>query len=207
MDLEVVISDRYVDFSRLNFQEQFTGMGFNNNLPTGETALSNMKPFFSGNSGLLYNFSTDKSNLDIGVAVYHLNEPKQTFLQDPLQHVPRREVVHANYETFINPTLVLNTNGIYQYQGGASYLSVGGAFGFYLDDDGQTIFNLGLWYWSKNAIIPYVGVVYNNFQIGLSYDATISKLYQAATKPTTFELSFIIRGANKPPGVIPCPWR
>ena len=198
---------RFVDFSKLNFQEQFTGTGFNTNLPTGEAALINMKPYFSSNIGMLYTYKTEKSNLDIGGAVYHLNKPKQTFLADPNQFLPMRDVVHVNYERFLSETLVLNSNAIYQYQGGASYFSVGGALGFYLEDDGSTILNLGLWYWSKNAVIPYVGMVYNNFQFGLSYDATISKLNQAAVKPTTWELSLIIRGTHKPPGVIPCPWK
>lgn len=198
---------RFVDFSRLNFQEQFTGTGFNTNLPTGEAALSNMKPYFSSNIGMLYSYKTEKSNLDIGASVYHLNKPKQTFLADPNQYLPMRDVVHINYERFLSETLVLNSNAIYQYQGGASYLSLGGALGFYLEDDGSTILNLGMWYWSKNAVIPYVGMVYNNFQFGLSYDATVSKLNQAAIKPTTWELSLIVRGTHKPPGVIPCPWK
>lgn len=198
---------RFVDFSRLNFQEQFTGTGFNTNLPTGEAALSNMKPYFSSNIGMLYSYKTEKSNLDIGASVYHLNKPKQTFLADPNQYLPMRDVVHINYERFLSETLVLNSNAIYQYQGGASYLSLGGALGFYLEDDGSTILNLGMWYWSKNAVIPYVGMVYNNYQFGLSYDATVSKLNQAAIKPTTWELSLIVRGTHKPPGVIPCPWK
>ncbi|MEJ7672491.1 MAG: type IX secretion system membrane protein PorP/SprF [Chitinophagaceae bacterium] len=34
---------RSVDYSRLDFEDQFTGFGFNTNLPTGETALADMK--------------------------------------------------------------------------------------------------------------------------------------------------------------------
>ena len=44
-------ANRYVDYSRLNFQQQFTGNGFNSNLPNGEAALSNMTPFFSLSAG------------------------------------------------------------------------------------------------------------------------------------------------------------
>jgi type IX secretion system PorP/SprF family membrane protein len=200
-------ANRYVDFSRLNFQAQFTGNGFNQNLPTGEAALSNMTPFFSASVGFLYSFSSNKSSMDIGGAVYHLNEPKQTFLNDPQQFVPKRFVANASYNTFLNDGLVLNTNAIYQYQGAADYFSIGGALGVYLDPDGQNIFNIGVWYWSANAIVPYVGFSYNDLQIGLSYDATISKLNEAASKPTTFEISIILRGKNKPSGVIPCPWK
>jgi hypothetical protein len=65
----------------------------------------------------------------------------------------------------------------------------------------------GVWYWSKNAIVPYLGLTYNDMQVGVSYDITTSKLNQATRKPNTFEISFIIRGVNKPNGVIPCPWK
>ena len=200
-------ANRYVDFSRLNFQQQFTGTGFNSNLPNGEAALSNMTPFFSLSAGLLYSYSTDKSDIDIGAAVYHLNQPKQTFLQDPQQFIPMRYVANITYQHVLSEGLILNTNGIYQYQGGAEYFSLGGAVGFYLDPDGESILNLGVWYWSQNAIVPYVGLQYNDMQLGLSYDATISKLSESASRPTTYEISFVLRGKNKPSGVIPCPWK
>jgi hypothetical protein len=81
-----------------------------------------------------------------------------------------------NFETYLNQYLVLNTNAIYQNQAGTSYYSVGGAIGYFLSDEGEDniILNGGLWYWSKNAVIPYVGLVYKNFQVGVSYDVTIS---------------------------------
>ncbi len=197
----------YVDFSKLNFQEQFTGTGFDTNLPTGETALINSKPYISASAGLLYTYSTEKSNLDIGVAGYHLNHPKQTYLSDPNQFIPIREVFHANFETYLDERTVLNTNAIYQFQNAASYFSLGGMIGYYVDDDMETIVNGGMWYWSNNAIIPYIGLGYRDFQLGITYDMTTSKLSQATRKPNTWEVSFIIRGTQKPSGIIPCPWK
>lgn len=198
---------RYIDFSRIDFEEQFTGFGFNKNLPTGESALSNMKPYISVSAGLLYSYSTEKSNLDMGVAAFHLNKPKQTFLGDENQRLPLRKVAHANFETFLNDRVVLNTNAIYQFQMEAKYFSVGGALGYYLGDADGTLINGGLWYWSNNAVIPYVGLVYKNLQFGLSYDMTISKLSQATRKPNTSEFSIILRGKKRPSGVMPCPWK
>src|SRR5215212_4450399 len=66
---------KFIDFNRLDFQDQFTGFGFNTNLPTGENALSNMKPYFSASAGILYSLGTENSNFDLGVAGYHLNRP------------------------------------------------------------------------------------------------------------------------------------
>lgn len=198
---------RYVDFSRLDFEEQFTGYGFNTNLPTGEIALSNMKPYFSVSSGLTYSVKSERSNFDIGAAGFHLNNPKQTFLQDEQQRLPVRQVLHGNFEAIINDRLILNTNAIYQNQKRAKYFSVGGGLGYNLAEQQSVILNAGVWYWSRNAIVPYFGIAYKEMQFGFSYDATISKLRQAKRKPNTFEFSLILRGVKDPSGIIPCPWK
>jgi type IX secretion system PorP/SprF family membrane protein len=201
-----------VDYDRLNFAAQFVGNGFDTNLPTGEAALTNMKPYLSANIGLLYSYISNYSNIDIGIAGYHLNKPKQTFTNDPKQFLAPRYVVHGNFGVFIGETLILNTNATYQTQSGTNYFSIGGAVGFYLSDvsdKGQddVILNAGLWYWSKNAVIPYLGLGYKNFQFGLTYDVTVSKLRLATSKPKTFELSLIVRSKEKIKDIIPCFWK
>lgn len=202
-----IYGKRNIDFSRVDFEEQFTGFGFNTNLPTGETALSNMKPYISASAGLTYSASNEKSNFDAGVAAFHLNKPRQTFLKDEKQILAIRKVAHANFETFLNNRTVLNTNAIYQFQEGANYFSVGGALGYYMGNDLEKMITAGLWYWSANALIPYVGLTYKDFQVGVSYDITTSKLNQAARKPSSWEISIILRGTRKPTEVIPCPWK
>ena len=206
MGFGLIYGRKNVDFSKLDFQEQFTGSGFDTNLPTGETALCNMKPYTSLSAGLVYSASSETSNFDIGVAGFHLNKPKQSYTEDENQFLAIRKVVHANFETVVNDKVVLNTNAIYQNQAKASYFSVGGSLGYHLDEEG-TMVNAGMWYWSKNAMIPYVGLAYKDLQFGFSYDITISKLAQAAKKPSTFEVSVILRGTRKASGVIPCPWK
>jgi type IX secretion system PorP/SprF family membrane protein len=198
---------RSVDFSRLDFEEQYTGFGFNTNLPTGETALSDMKGFISVSTGLTYSVTSDNSNFDIGVALFHVNRPKQTFFQDDNQRLAIRKVAHANFETYINDRTILNTAAIYQLQGGARYVSAGGGVGYYLGDAKGPIINAGLWYWAENGFVPYAGLVYNNFQFGLTYDITTSKLNEAARKPGSIELSLIWRGSREPSKNIPCPWK
>jgi len=202
-----IYGHRRIDYNRVDFEEQFTGYGFNTNLPTGETSLSRMKPYFSLSTGLVYSITREKSNVDFGVAAFHVNKPKQTFLKDEKQYLPIRKVAHANYERYLSSYLVLNINAIYQRQRTASYYSFGGALGYYLPTEQNVLLNAGLWYWSRNAVVPYIGLVYGDFQFGFSYDVTISKLNHATDKPNTWELSLIIRGKKKPSFVIPCPWK
>ena len=202
-----IFGHRRIDFSGIDFEEQFTGYGFNTNLPHGETSLSNMKAYISVSTGLLYSIVSEKTNIDIGGAAYHVNKPKQTFLQDDKQILPIRYVAHANFERYITENTVLSFNTIFQKQSTAQYYSVGGALGYFLPSNPDIMLNAGVWYWSKNAVIPYFGVTYKDFQFGISYDATISKLNDAANKPNTYEVSLILRGRNKPSYVIPCPWK
>jgi type IX secretion system PorP/SprF family membrane protein len=199
---------RTVDFSRLTWEEQWVGYaGFNTNLPSGEAGLVNMKPWFSASAGLVYSITSEKTNFDIGAAGFHLNTPKQTFLLDKNQRLAMRRVAHANFETFLKQDLVLNVNTIYQYQDEAHYYSFGAGLGYYVPNNPDILLNAGIWYWSRNAIIPYVGFMYKDFQVGLSYDVTISKLREATNKPKTFELSLILRGIKEPTNIIPCPWK
>lgn len=198
---------RYIDFSRVDFEEQFTGNGFDTNLPTGESALSNMKPYFSASAGITYTIKNEKSNIDIGVAGFHFNQPKQTFLEDPHQILPIRKVAHINFETLINDRVVLNSNAIYQEQKEANYYSFGASLGYFVGGAQETLLNGGLWYWSKNSVIPYLGISYKDFQFGVSYDVTVSKLREATPKAKTFEVAIILRGKKDPTGIIPCPWK
>jgi type IX secretion system PorP/SprF family membrane protein len=87
-----IYGNKTVDFSRLYFAEQFVGTGFDQNLPTGEPALADMKPYLSSSAGFLYSYTTQNSNFDIGASAYHLNKPKQTFLEDENQVLPMRYV-------------------------------------------------------------------------------------------------------------------
>ena len=204
-----IYGHRRVDYNKLNFGEQFNGYGFDTNLPSGESSLNQMKPYFSSSAGLIYSFVSEESNFDIGVSGFHLNKPKQTFLEDQNQILPVRYVAHSNFEMLLNDLLVLNLNGIYQRQSSAQYLSAGGGIGYIFSEEERMILNAGLWYWSKNAVIPYVGFSYKKFQVGISYDITVSKLNSAAIKPRSWEVSLILRGEKKDKimRIIHCPWK
>lgn len=197
---------RNVDLSKLDFEEQFTGGGFNTSLPTGETSFSNTKDFLSLSSGISYRITGERSNFDIGVAGFHLNQPKQSFL-NAADNLPIRKVVHTNFETLLNDRLMLSTSAIYQQQLRTDYLSFGGALGYFIGEGNETVITSGLWYWSKNALIPYLGFGYKNLQVGFSYDLTTSKLNSTTSRPNTCEVSLILRGNRTASKVIYCPWK
>jgi type IX secretion system PorP/SprF family membrane protein len=198
---------RTLNLSSLTFGEQFTSGGFDASFPTGETALSNMKPFLSVGSGLLYSFSRDYLNFNIGSSIFNVNRPRQTFLSDPTEFLPIRFSSNFNLEYEASENVLLNFNSIFQSQKKQSYFAFGGSIGLDLTySERSKIMYLGGWYRSNDAITPYWGLQIGNAQLGISYDITTSKQNSGPSVPRTLELSLIIRQKSQIPGVIPCPW-
>ncbi len=186
---------RNLDFSQLTFGQQFTSGGFDpRGLPSGEPALANMKPFFSLGVGGRYEYKKENLKFDFGAATYHINRPKQTFLSDPNQIIPIRYVGQFNLDYKINSQLSVVSNICYQSQALQSYFSVGGALGYdFSDGTNSKVLYLGSWYRESDAIYPYAALRIGNIQVGLSYDATVSKQNASGVNPQSLELSLIVR--------------
>ena len=195
---------RTLGFSRLYFATQFSSGGFDLNLPSGETALSNMKSFWSMSIGLTYGYTTTTTRLDIGASTYHLNQPHQTFLEDTYQIVPARHVGYLFFDKTLSNQQVLNTVVFFQQQARHNYSMIGFSYGFPLQKEDRFL-NLGLLYRYNDAIIPHVSILLGNKQLGLSYDATWSKLNAAAMMPQVFELSFSWRTLYPEKDKMKCP--
>lgn len=204
-------ASRRIDFSALSFGEQFTSInGFDATALSGETNLVNPKPYLSFGTGLMYNYSNDVFEFGAGASVFHLNRPKQSFLGDKDWIIPMRYVGHTHFNYNINESLVMNLNGIFQYQSKPSYFAVGGALG--MDISGgyrSSMLFAGGWFREGDSFYPYVGLMVNKVQVGFSYDITHSKQIYGPAIPQTFEMSFVIRGEPQDPEMkrISCPWK
>jgi type IX secretion system PorP/SprF family membrane protein len=188
-----IYGDRRLDFSQLTFSEQFGSGGFNTALPTGESSLSNLKPYISVASGLIYRYRGEETDIDLGVSGYHYNRPKQSFLSDSTgNYLPERFVTHFSMENYLSEKFSLSTNVIYQTQAKQGYFAVGTILNYGTMDEGDgKIFSTGLFYRSDDALYPYVGLSVNNFQLGFTYDVTVSKFKTSSYAPRTWELSLI----------------
>jgi type IX secretion system PorP/SprF family membrane protein len=194
-----IYGDRRLDFSQLTFSEQFGSGGFNTALPTGENSLASLKPYLSVASGLIYRYRGEETDIDFGVSGYHYNKPKQSFLSDSLGNsLPTRFVSHFNMENYLSENFSLSTNAIYQTQASQSYLAAGAILNYgTMDQNEGKIFSIGLFYRSDDAIYPYVGLIVDRIQFGLTYDIVVSNLKTSSYTPRTFELSIIYNLANR----------
>ncbi|CAN5330836.1 hypothetical protein BH09BAC2_BH09BAC2_07630 [soil metagenome] len=207
---QAIYGQKKLDISRLIFEDQFSTFGFDLTKPSGDIPGITAPDFkyLDVNAGILYtNSVTDRDNFYVGVSMYHLNKPKQSFKQGTW-NIGTRTTVTAGGFFPVSTLLTLHTSAIYQLQNKASEFTFGGALAASLEPDESdqvTSVYAGAWMRWKDALVPYVGIEFNGLRIGTSYDINTSSLKSGSQSRGGFELSLIyIKPAAESRG-IPCP--
>jgi type IX secretion system PorP/SprF family membrane protein len=154
--------------------------------------------YFDMNAGVLYNGSLDGNNeVYFGVAMYHLNQPKESFLGVDNITIPTRLTVHGG-GYFPSPSTgkTWYVSALYNKQSTASELVFGGALELTATSDDNKVVNVYFGAWARannvsDAIIPYVGMDYGSFNLGISYDVNVSGFKVASQTQGGFEISLI----------------
>jgi type IX secretion system PorP/SprF family membrane protein len=154
--------------------------------------------YFDMNAGLLYNGSLNGSNsVYFGASMYHLNQPKESFLGVDNITVPNRLTLHAGgYFPSESSGKTWYVSALYNRQATASEIVFGGALELSASTDENKPVNvyIGAWARSNNvsdALFPYVGLDYGNFNLGMTYDVNISAFKVATQGHGGFEISLI----------------
>jgi len=164
--------------------------------------------FFDFNAGVLYNGSTDgNNNFYLGASMYHINKPRETF-QGGFYTLDPRLTIHAGGYMPVGETTTLHATALYSNQAGASEFVLGGALGFDVNNDQETPTNfyVGSWLRLNDAIIPYVGLEWSDFRLGMTYDVNYSSLKVGSQSRGGIEISLIyIKKPSTGKRGIPCP--
>jgi type IX secretion system PorP/SprF family membrane protein len=210
---QATYNTKRLDGTKLNFEDELDQFG-GWTIPSGEPINDRMLnlDYFDVSAGVLYNGSTDGyNNFYLGASAYHLNKPRESFTGDIFYTLNQRYTVHAGGAIPISDaTRTVYLSSLYSHQAGANNIVLGGALGFALNDepDNPSNFFAGVWTRFNNvndAIIPYLGLEFNGFRLGASYDVNISSLKTASQSRGGLEVSLIF--IKRPPGSrgIPCP--
>lgn len=210
---QATYNTKRLDGTKLNFEDELDQFG-GWTIPSGEPINDRMLnlDYFDVSAGVLYNGSTDGyNNFYLGASAYHLNKPRESFTGDIFYTLNQRYTIHAGGAIPIgDATRTVYLSSLYSHQAGANNIVLGGAMGFALNDepDNPSNFFAGVWTRFNNvndAIIPYLGLEFNGFRLGASYDVNISSLKTASQSRGGLEVSLIF--IKRPPGSrgIPCP--
>lgn len=196
-----------INVTNLKFLDQLTPYGF-----TGVTTEvfdnSSLKnDYFDFNAGVLYNGSTnDQNNFYLGVSMYHINRPKQSFTGAYFILNPRTSIHGGGYFP-VGQASTLHLSGMFSTQGKATETLLGGAYQFRVSEDDYkpTSVYVGSWMRLKDAFIPYLGLEFGSFRLGASYDINISNLNTASNSRGGIELSLIYIKKDPEAKGINCP--
>ena len=199
--LQFGLGQRRVNTSRMTFDEQYQGDAFDPSIAPMDLANFQRSavffPDFGMGTGLRYQKS-ERTWLNMGLGLFHINQPKQTFLINGQQRLPMRFNVHLQGSAQLSETGDLLVSMMQQYQGPYTENLLGLGWRYHLNRTKgleTALFAQSLYRWSwttsSDALIVLLGLNYQNWQLGLSYDITISPFARANQRNGGFELSFI----------------
>ncbi|MEL6924912.1 MAG: PorP/SprF family type IX secretion system membrane protein [Bacteroidota bacterium] len=200
------LNQRAFSTQNLRFDNQWDGEIFNPTLGSKETFDGTTRGFFDFSAGLNYHFQaqtaytprTDKSDrnrLDLGVALFHINQPNVSFYEEDEHNLAARWSAYGKAILAIAEKFDLALLGLYQNQNPHEEIVVGGGLKLHLVQDpyGNHFYERalqfgvnyriskeledGLW---GDAIIPNIELHYGPWLFGASYDFTLSQ-FQTGT--------------------------
>ncbi|MEJ7679444.1 MAG: PorP/SprF family type IX secretion system membrane protein [Segetibacter sp.] len=203
---QATYSNMMLNVSNLKFEDQLTPFGFtgiSSEVFNNSTLKNN---YFDLNAGILYTGSTtDKNNFYAGVSMYHITRPKQQFTGTFFLLNPRT-TFHAGGYFPVGSVGTLHLSGLYSIQAQASEAVLGGALQLpVIEEEKPTSVYFGSWLRLNDAVIPYLGLEFSDFRLGVTYDVNTSSLKTASQSRGGIEISLIY--IKKSPGNrgLPCP--
>jgi type IX secretion system PorP/SprF family membrane protein len=194
-------SNKRLDGTKLNFEDQLDNQG-GWSLPSEETISGRQVNinYFDLNVGALYNGSTNgTNNFYLGASAYHITRPKESFTGNDYYVLHPRVTIHGGASFSLSPGSTqnfLHISGVYSRQADALDIQLGAAWSTNLNNDVENPLNfyLGTWVRFNNvtdAIIPYIGLDFDDFTLGLTYDVNVSTLRSASETVGGIEISLI----------------
>lgn len=198
-------TNKRLDISKLTFPDQFDGRVFDTKQPTGVALDNTQINYLDVQLGINYAyFPNDKTYINGGISVMHINRPKETFFNstpiDAATGEPFDQRIPIQYNAFLNASFktnevwILNPSIHYSNIAGTQALDLGFMAQYNLSGDGSKQIMGGVYYRLNDAIIPMIGLSIQDFAFTFSYDATVSTLTKFNKTVGAFELSLVKQG-------------
>ena len=195
-----------MNFNNVNWGNQYNGTdGFDPNLPSYEPAHSNTHSYFDFAGGLqwtytkgeMYAIANNQLNVNLGMSIYHVNQPNISFYTDYKDKLPLKFVFHGNSMIgLLNSNLSIVPSFLYEQQSTSKDIVAGALIRIKLQDESRytgfikgAALSVGSYYRLGDAIIPTIQLEMGSYAMGLSYDVNTSALSNATSGRGGFEIS------------------
>ena len=206
--LQIGYVNKNLNTDNLIFNSQYNGWQQTNN-PSGEILSGNSLGYVNVNTGLFWDcVISSKFDFYVGVSLFNLTQPKEQLVvagESNKLGIRQNYNIGANYMLTKNISLLPAIQITRQLK--AMDFNLGGAIGYSVISGklNQGTVMLGAWYRTQDAVNVYGGIKYKNYQLGMSYDITVSSLNNIKNAPDigrsknvgAFEITLIYVGFLK----------
>ena len=192
-----IMITRSLDKSQLSFADQFnSGRYFFN---TSADYVASFPVKYATNVGLIFSSTNQNMSYQIGASSYYIfrTAVNQTYTTIN-QNFQMNYLLNFEHRILEENSLLIHAD--YQERLEVSNYYFGMAMGFPIPnrDEITRRFYVGCFYRMKDAVIPYVGLLFNKYKFGISYDIYQNNLTSANLHPQTLEFNLTTSlGKNK----------
>ncbi|MBI5218937.1 MAG: PorP/SprF family type IX secretion system membrane protein [Bacteroidia bacterium] len=185
---------------------------FNSNLLSNEPGSTEQPSYFDLNAGALWSKKFKRFEPQVGFAMYHLTQPKESYLSSNNQ-LPMRQVFHIEVKFNITKQFYAAPKALFMNMQNANDIVAGANIGYVLPANFLKLNSFWIGSYARNgynrnmdAVFFVAGLNYHDFDIGFSYDLNISELKAATQSRGAFEISVIYTAPSTitPNKAIPC---
>ena len=195
------------------------GIQFDKNTQAVNPDIPNSEPLLNSrlypdiNSGLMYYISNRQNSFYIGANIKHINKANISLLKTSDFRLYRLYFGIIGGEITLNKNISMLPSAIFNLQGPHTLLVIGSSIRYRYFNENNA-FRIGVWAKLPNSLNGILlseislatGFEYNHYEIGISYDITVSKLINITGHRGAFELTFIYKWGSNPRNTpINCP--
>lgn len=176
---------------QFSWDSQFGGHIYDPSLPTNENFQRQTKGNFTVNSGVVYQwYEGARRNFNVGVSLFNMNRQNQGFFGEVIPR-PMRLMVHGRAQFELNDQLDILPAISFNHQGKNNEFLMGSEVRYILKESRGEYIALyaGVFTRFKDAAFINIGMDYQNWWFGLSYDWNYSKLVPASRVRGGIELT------------------
>lgn len=194
-----------IDFYKHSFPNQLnwnTGE-FDNTLPNDESNVGQRFTYLDLNAGFAASRKIGKLEPEFGYAAFHLNRPKESFLENKKNRLPVRTAINGAINYSVTTSVIIKVHSMYGYTTRANDWVSGLNVEYVLSRNAffaNSVFAGFMWRdgfkRNSDAGIVTIGFNYSHYTIGFSYDITMSELKTSVNSKGALELALIYRAKS-----------
>ncbi|MEJ6797788.1 MAG: PorP/SprF family type IX secretion system membrane protein [Crocinitomicaceae bacterium] len=211
--IQLGVVSNSTDLSTQTFPTQwdYPNGTFSQDIYNGEENIRASQMYVDLNLGTSWKKKFNKFNLLAGVAIHHINRPKDTYFSQVFERRKMRGVFHSEAEIKLNADWQLEPKIMWMWTARAQEYLFGSNVRYSTANNLIPFVYFGVFYRhgikrTFDAVYPVFGVIYKEFDLGLSYDINLSPLSKGIKRVKTFEasLKYTVPTSKVKYKIIPC---